>query len=98
VPPATGRTVYRIAQEALTNTVKHAPGGRVLVDIRRHNGMLTVEVGSELRPHTPRTGGTGHGLLNMRERASAVGGTLSAGPSGSGWVVRAELPVTEGPA
>lgn len=96
LPAAVDLTAYRIAQEALTNTVKHAPGGRVLVNIRHGDGMLTVEVGNELRSHAPRTGGTGHGLLNMRERASAVGGTLSAGPSGSDWVVRAELPVAEG--
>jgi signal transduction histidine kinase len=98
LPAAVDLTAYRIAQEALTNTVKHAPGGRVLVDIRHRDGMLTVEVGNELRPHAPRTGATGHGLLNMRERASAVGGTLSAGPSGSAWVVRAELPLAEGQA
>jgi signal transduction histidine kinase len=98
LPAAVDLTAYRIAQEALTNTVKHAPGGRVLVDIRHQDGVLTVEVGNELRPHAPRTTGTGHGLLNMRERASAVGGTLSAGPSGPGWVVRAELPVAWGQA
>jgi hypothetical protein len=38
----------------------------------------------------------GHGLLNMRARADAVGGTLSAGPVGTGWLVRAELPVADG--
>jgi signal transduction histidine kinase len=48
--------------------------------------------------HHPPTAaeGTGTGLLNMHERADAVGGTLTAGPAGESWLVRAELPV--GPA
>ncbi|MEV4597474.1 histidine kinase [Amycolatopsis sp. NPDC049253] len=96
LPAAVDLTAYRIAQEALTNAVKHAPGGRVVVDLRCDGGILTVEIGNELRSTAARTGGTGHGLLSMRERASAVGGTLSAGPSGSDWVVRAELPLVEG--
>ncbi|WP_407655670.1 sensor histidine kinase [Amycolatopsis rhabdoformis] len=96
LPAAVDLTAYRIAQEALTNAVKHAPGGRVVVSIGRAGGILTVEIGNELRSATARTGGTGHGLLSMRERASAVGGTLSAGPSGSAWVVRAELPLVGG--
>jgi signal transduction histidine kinase len=96
LPAAVDLTAYRIAQEALTNAVKHAPGAKVLVRIRRDQGLLTVEVGNELRTAAVRTGGTGHGLASMAERASAVGGTLSAGPSGSGWLVRAELPLAKG--
>jgi signal transduction histidine kinase len=68
----------------------------VLVQLRREGGLLTVEVGNELRATAARTGGTGHGLASMAERARAVGGTLSAGPSGSGWLVRAELPLAKG--
>jgi signal transduction histidine kinase len=96
LPAAVDLTAYRIAQEALTNAVKHAPGGRVLVHLKCERGLLTVEVGNELRTAAARTGGTGHGLASMAERASAVGGTLSAGPSGSGWLVRAELPLAKG--
>lgn len=97
LPAAVDLTAYRIAQEALTNTMKHAPGAEVVVDIRRHDGILTVEVGNALPPGTA-SGDPGHGLLNMRERARTVGGTVTAGPSGSAWVVRAELPVAKGPA
>ncbi|MEC3974703.1 sensor histidine kinase [Amycolatopsis sp. H20-H5] len=95
LPAAIDLTAYRIAQEALTNAVKHAPDSRVTVDIRRGDGILTVEVGNDLLARRlPRAGtSTGTGLLNMRERASAVGGSLSAGPAGSGWLVRAELPL-----
>ncbi|WP_407641750.1 sensor histidine kinase [Amycolatopsis panacis] len=96
LPAAVDLTAYRIAQEALTNAVKHAPGGRVVVSLRRRGGILSVEIGNDLCPAAARTGGTGAGLLTMLERASAVGGTLSAGPAGPGWLVRAELPVAEG--
>lgn len=98
LPTAVDLTAYRIAQEALTNTVKHAPGSEVRVHVRHRDGVLTVEVGNELQPHVPRAAGTGHGLLSMRERATNLGGTLSAGPSGSDWLVRAELPTAEGQA
>ncbi|MFE6613439.1 sensor histidine kinase [Amycolatopsis sp. NPDC057786] len=93
LPAAVDLTAYRIAQEALTNAVKHAPGGRAVLDIRASGGILTVEVRNDLQPGRPGDGGTGLGLLNMRERAAAVGGTLAAGPSGGGWLVRAELPL-----
>ncbi|HEY2698865.1 MAG TPA: histidine kinase [Pseudonocardiaceae bacterium] len=96
LPVAVDLTAYRIAQEALTNTMKHAPGGRVHVEIGKRGGVLTVEVHNELTERQPEPDGTGHGLLNMRARADAVGGTLSAGPVGTGWLVRAELPVAEG--
>jgi signal transduction histidine kinase len=93
LPAAVDLTAYRIAQEALTNAVKHAPGGKAVLDIRSGGGILTVEVRNDLQPGHPEDGGTGLGLLNMRERAAAVGGTLAAGPSGGGWLVRAELPL-----
>ncbi len=93
LPAAVDLTAYRIAQEALTNAAKHAPGGRAVLDIRRDGGILTVEVRNDLRPGSRADGGTGIGLLNMRERAAAVGGKLAAGRSGAGWLVRAELPL-----
>jgi signal transduction histidine kinase len=98
LPVAIDLTAYRIAQEALTNTMKHAPGGQVRVQISKRGGVLTVEVGNDLATDRPaqQAEGNGHGLLNMRARADAVGGTLSAGPVGTGWLVRAELPVAEG--
>ncbi|HEY4455706.1 MAG TPA: histidine kinase [Pseudonocardiaceae bacterium] len=96
LPVAVDLTAYRIAQEALTNTMKHAPGGRVHVEISKRGGVLAVVVHNELTEEQPESDGTGHGLLNMRARADAVGGTLSAGPVGTGWLVRAELPVAEG--
>jgi signal transduction histidine kinase len=94
LPAAVDLTAYRIAQEALTNAVKHAPGARATVDIRQADGILTVEVTNELKAAGKPLSDNGMGLLNMRERATALGGSLSAGPAEDGWRVRAVLPVT----
>ncbi|MET9267303.1 histidine kinase [Amycolatopsis sp. NPDC004079] len=93
LPTAVDLTAYRIAQEALTNAVKHAPGSQTTVRLRVANGTLTVEIGNELLGAPTQADSGGHGLLSMRERAHAVGGTLRAGPSGPRWLVHAELPL-----
>ncbi|RSD08536.1 sensor histidine kinase [Amycolatopsis eburnea] len=94
LPAAVDLTAYRITQEALTNAVKHAPGGKVDVDVCYLDGVLAVEVRNDAY-HPKEDDGAGTGLLNMRERADAVGGKLTAGPEGEGWLVRAELPVSD---
>jgi signal transduction histidine kinase len=81
---------YRIVQEALTNVLKHASGGCAQVSIGITAGQLVVEVTNTLTGSS--TGGTGTGLVSMRERAHAVGGSFFAGPWSEGWRVRAELP------
>lgn len=93
VPAAAQLTVYRLVQEALTNTLKHAPTGtRAEVHVRCSPGSVTVDVIDDGRvPHTP-VPHDGHGLLGMRERAAAYGATLEAGPlPGRGWRVSAVL-------
>lgn len=83
-----GLTVYRILQEALTNVARHAAGAPT-------RAKLTVRESTELVVDSdgPSTSlGAGAGLDGMRERAEAVGGTLSAGPIEDGWRVRVELP------
>lgn len=97
LPTAVDLTAYRIAQEALTNAVKHAPGSQTTVRLRAADGTLTVEIGNELLGAPSPSGSGGHGLLSMRERAHAVGGTLRAGPSGPRWLVHAELPLAGEP-
>ncbi|WP_199785869.1 MULTISPECIES: sensor histidine kinase [Actinomycetes] len=97
LPTAVDLTAYRIAQEALTNAVKHAPGGQVTVRLRVADDTLSVEIGNELLGAPTGSDGGGHGLLSMRERAHAVGGTLRAGPSGPRWLVHAELPLAGEP-
>ncbi|MEU2930776.1 histidine kinase [Streptomyces sp. NPDC007251] len=92
-------TVYRIAQEALTNTLKHAGAGtRANLAILVEDARLTITV-QDSGPSTPvgRPGPAneeGHGLVGMRERAALYGGHVSAGPAGAGWTVRATLELT----
>ena len=89
LPATTGLALYRILQEALTNSVKHARGARTTVrlEVGADEAELTVETAG--RPGT----GRGIGVLNMRERAEARGGTCAAGPGGAGWLVVAVLPL-----
>ncbi|MEU3783095.1 sensor histidine kinase [Streptomyces sp900129855] len=90
-------TVYRIVQEALTNTLKHAAGDTrvhlaILVEDRRLN-IRVHDTGPATRPGPANE--EGHGLVGMRERAALYGGTVSAGPtSGGGWSVEAVLDLT----
>ncbi|MEH0661073.1 sensor histidine kinase [Streptomyces stelliscabiei] len=92
-------TVYRIIQEALTNTLKHAaPGTRVDLSILVEDSRLTIRV-QDAGPATPPgpPNEEGHGLVGMRERAALYGGTVSVGPTGGeGWSVEAVLDLTPG--
>jgi len=90
LPATTGLAVYRIAQEALTNAAKHAPGASTEVRLRVSPGAVTLTADSQATPGK----GTGLGVVSMRERAESVGGSCEAGPGGRGWLVRATLPLT----
>ncbi|WP_049557092.1 sensor histidine kinase [Nonomuraea sp. SBT364] len=96
-PPEVSSTVYRVVQESLTNVSRHAPHARhVDVTVAREGDTLTVEISNDAAPvpaRRPRRGG--YGLLGMRERLDALGGTLHAGPrpEPGGWSVRATLPL-----
>jgi signal transduction histidine kinase len=95
VPADLGVTAYRIVQESLTNTVKHARAGSVLVRLDWRDAALHLEVSDDGRG--PASGGSpgGHGLVGMRERVATAGGELSAGPGldGVGFRVMATLPL-----
>ncbi|MEU0593532.1 sensor histidine kinase [Streptomyces ardesiacus] len=107
VPEAVGLSAYRIVQEALANVVRHAPGAatRVALSVSRPadgegGARLTVLVVNGPAPDPPsgplEAGGTGHGLVGMRERVRLVGGTLDVGPlPDGGFRVAARLPLTE---
>jgi signal transduction histidine kinase len=91
--PGVELAAYRIVQEALTNARRHAPGAAVDVELRYEPGGLYLRV----RDNGPGAGAAdgGHGLLGMRERAVAVGGTLRTGQAaGGGFLVEAVLPAT----
>jgi signal transduction histidine kinase len=96
VPPAVLRTAHRVVQEALTNVHKHAPGGRVDVEVRYGADLVTVAVSNTAATADPVlvASGSGSGLRGLRERVEVIGGTLRAGarPDG-GFAVRAEIPV-----
>ncbi|MGH8776058.1 MAG: sensor histidine kinase [Jiangellaceae bacterium] len=96
--PGVELTAYRIVQEALTNARRHAPGAAVDIELDFTDDALHVRVrdngpGPPENASTPRSPADGHGLLGMRERAAAVGGTLWTGPAQvSGFLVEARLP------
>jgi signal transduction histidine kinase len=100
---ATGEAVLRVAQEALTNVRKHAPGAGVSVALHagEHHGDEVVLLVSdhpiengdaERLPRSLAATGGGYGLRGMRERAQLLGGTLSAGAAADGWQVELRLP------
>jgi signal transduction histidine kinase len=92
VPAGVQLCAYRIAQEALTNVRRHAPGAPADVVLRYGASGLHLGVhdrGPGSRPTTV----DGHGMLGMRERAALVGGSLRAGSSPDGFAVEADLPV-----
>jgi signal transduction histidine kinase len=107
LPSAVDQAAYRIVQEALTNVSRHASRASACVRLAYETGTLTVQVddGGDgagcAAHHEPASGehanpapGVGLGLVGMRERVSALGGRLHAGPrAGGGFRVRAELPV-----
>ncbi|WP_431933980.1 sensor histidine kinase [Micromonospora sp. RP3T] len=92
LPRSVSQAAYRIVQEAVTNVVKHASATTLDVRIRYLARELEVDVSDNGRGGAP--GGDGLGLLGMRERATAHGGALEAGPrAGGGFRVRARLPL-----
>ncbi|MFZ3475875.1 sensor histidine kinase [Streptomyces sp. 4.24] len=86
--------VYRVIQEALTNTTKHAPGADVTVLLACHAEGIRVAVTDSGMAHAPTivlpTGG--NGLPGLAERVRLLGGTFAARPEGSGFALRAFLP------
>ncbi len=96
VPRQTGAAVYRITREALTNVLRHSGASNASVQVDHHDGRVDVAIrddgggaGNGLGPS-----GSGLGIAGMRERAEALGGSLSAGPStDGGFLVAASLPL-----
>jgi signal transduction histidine kinase len=98
LPPGLDLTAYRIVQEGLTNVTKHAGADRARVRLTWHGDRVTITIdddGADTRTAPDRP--PGYGLIGMRERATAVGGTLATGrrPDG-GFRVRADLPLQPG--
>jgi signal transduction histidine kinase len=97
LPQGVGLAAFRIVQEALTNVIRHSSARTAEVVVAYQEAALVVRVadpGPLSATGGPRAGGSGSGLAGMRERAAALGGSLSAGPGpqAAGFQVRAELP------
>ncbi|MGI5269391.1 sensor histidine kinase [Nonomuraea sp. CA-218870] len=97
LPPQVERAAYRIVQESLTNASRHAPGAAVTVRLAYEPSGLGIEITDDgsTTPPVLAGEGSGNGIPGMRERAAALGGTLVAGPSGTGFRVSARLPLPE---
>ena len=96
LPAGVDLSAYRIVQEALTNTLRHARASRAEVVLRYGGEQLEIEVLDDGRAPTPAAGSRngGHGLMGMRERAALLGGTFESGPRpGGGYRVHAVLPI-----
>jgi signal transduction histidine kinase len=97
LPEGIQLAVFRVAQEALTNTLKHADASAAHVQLRYIADALELQVLDDGHGATPLNGETGgQGLIGMRERVTLFGGELTAGPrSDRGYEVRARLPLEE---
>lgn len=85
-------TVFRIAQEAMTNVLRYAPTTKqVQVRLVRRTGTAVLTIDNDAAPGSTPVHGSGKGLIGMRERAAVYGGTVDAGPTPTGWRVRAVL-------
>lgn len=97
LPAGVGLGIYRIVQEALTNSLKHAgPGSSAVVRVERVGDRVDLSIVDNGRRMTSTLVGVsgGNGLIGMRERALVFGGTLEAGPRpAGGWQVLASLPI-----
>lgn len=97
--PEVSLTLYRVAQEALTNVAKHAPGARAEVHLAFCEDHVALTVADPGPPGPgpvdgPEGSGGGYGLQGIRERVLLIGGTVEAGPSAEGgWRVEASVPV-----
>jgi signal transduction histidine kinase len=99
LPVMVAHAVYRIVREALTNARKHAPASEVRLDVHRAGDRVTVTVSNTLTradglEHHALSAGTG--LTSMHERATLLGGELTAGRDGDHWRVHAALPLQPG--
>jgi len=105
LPPPVTEAAYAVVREALTNTVRYAPGGAVRVRLALTTagsdvGQLGIVVENDAGTGAQGAGrlGSGRGLAGLRRRIGALGGTLTAGPAGEGgWRVIAELPAAGRP-
>jgi signal transduction histidine kinase len=91
-----GVALYRIAQEALANAARHAPRARTVLELDVGDGSASLfaeTIGPMAAAPAGESERAGYGLIGMRERAAALGGELTAGPTPNGWLVTCTLPL-----
>jgi signal transduction histidine kinase len=93
VPPGVALCAYRAVQEGLTNSLRHAPGSPVHVEVWEETGKLSVRVRDGGGPASTDALGAGTGLIGLRERVLLCGGRLHAGPDGTGYLLDVTLPL-----
>jgi signal transduction histidine kinase len=96
VAPGVGVALYRIAQEALANAARHAPQARTVLELEVADGLAELAAtttGSLVPAPADEARRPRYGLIGMRERATAIGGEFSAGPTVDGWRVNCRLPL-----
>jgi signal transduction histidine kinase len=98
LPRASAEAVYRVVQESFTNVMRHAAAQAVQVRVAREGESVTIEIANDgIRQAAVSPAGAvsagGHGLRGMRERVTALGGDLRAGPDGGGFKVTGVVPV-----
>ncbi|MEA2498004.1 MAG: hypothetical protein QOH26_409, partial [Actinomycetota bacterium] len=96
IAPTTSLALYRIVQESLTNSAKHAPGAPTTVALSVTNGHVTLKVSNPLpsEPLSTDASSDGLGLWGMSERVNVLGGDFEAGAQGDDWVVQVTAPTT----
>jgi signal transduction histidine kinase len=97
IGPSVGVAVYRIAQEALANAARHAPRARTVLGLELSDGQVSLVAETHGSPAAPPSDPDRprYGVVGMRERATALGGELTAGPTPDGWRVACRLPLEE---
>lgn len=94
--PGVQVTIFRIVQEALSNAVRHAPGATIDVEVGVGDDAVRIRIRDGGNGIADEPTDDGHGLRGMRERVALLDGSLTAGPDPEGgWVIAAELPLTE---
>jgi signal transduction histidine kinase len=95
IPPTVGVAVYRIAQESLANAARHAPRARTVLELELADGQVHLVADTDGPAAVPakQSERSRYGLVGMRERAVALGGELTAGPTPNGWRVSCRLPL-----
>lgn len=91
----TGLSLFRIAQESLSNAIKHAPGAPVTMRLEAAGHEVRLTVRNPLPDGRRRTDGHGSGLAGMQARADELGAVLTVGPADGSWVVDARVPTTD---